>query len=155
MTNPAHAITAAADRCLALAETWLAWDGRPVVTDGANIWTPAKAARRISDHLIDHLAEVEALLAGEPPLASPWHGRTVTLDSDWARFTELDIHEARARWPRLAQSYVHRYAMAPDAWDTPRDPNWTLRAIAEHVSGITWYAEQVGEIRFGDSAGIR
>lgn len=155
MTNPAFAVTAATDRCLALAESWIGWNGRPIVTDGANLWTPLKAVRRIQDHLIDHLAEVEALLAGEPPLATSWHGRMVTVDSDWARFTELDLHEVRARWPRLAQSYVHRYATVPDGWDSPRTPNWTLREITEHVAGITWYAEQVGEIRFGDSAVIR
>jgi hypothetical protein len=152
--NPALAVVAAVETCLTYAETWLAWDGRPAVSEG-NVWTPAKAARRIQDHLIDHLAEVEALLAGEPPLDTPWHGRAVTLDSDWARFTETDLAEARARWPRLAQAYAHRYATVPDAWDTPRDPNWTLRRIAGHVAGITWYAEQVGAFRFGESASIR
>ncbi|MFI6799282.1 hypothetical protein [Streptosporangium canum] len=154
--NPAQLVADAVDRCLALAETWLAWDGRPIVTDGANLWTPAKAARRIQDHLVDHLAEVEALLAGATPLPDAWHGRTVTLDSDWSRFAELDLSEARSRWTRLGASYVHRYSAAgPEAWDLPRDPNWTLRLIAEHVAGITWYAEQVGALRFGESASIR
>jgi hypothetical protein len=149
-------VVTAVDRCLALAASWLAWDGRPIVTDGENVWTPAKAARRIEDHLIDHLAEVEALLAGAPTVPGEWHGRTVTLDSDWPRFTELDLAEARSRWTRLGQCYLHRYATADaGAWDRPRDPNWTLREIAEHVSGITWYAEQVGDLRFGESAGIR
>ncbi|SEK84586.1 hypothetical protein [Nonomuraea pusilla] len=154
-TNPALAVAAAAEHCLEIAATWLAWDGRPIVTDGENVWTPAKAARRIQDHLIDHLAEVEALLAGDVPDPSPWQGRAVTLDSDWARFTESDLSEARARWPRLARSYVNRYATASGEWDVPRTPNWTLREIAEHVSEITWYAEQVGRLRFGDSAEIR
>ncbi|MBT2229784.1 hypothetical protein [Nonomuraea sp. NEAU-A123] len=153
--NPALLVAEAVDRCLTLAETWLAWDGTPIVTDGANLWTPAKAVRRVQDHLIDHLAEVEALLAGATPLESHWHGRMVTLDADWARFTELDLAEARSRWTRLGQAYVNRYATAPDAWDLPRSPNWTLREIAEHVAGITWYAEQVGALRFGDSARIR
>ncbi|WP_214411705.1 hypothetical protein [Sphaerisporangium fuscum] len=154
--NPAELVTQAVDRCLQIAGTWLAWDGRPIVTDGANLWTPAKAVRRIQDHLVDHLAEVEALLAGAPTAPDAWHGRTVTLDADWARFTELDLAEARSRWTRLGQAYLHRYATAgEEAWDEPRDPNWTLRQIAEHVAGITWYAEQVGELRFGDWAGIR
>ncbi|MEV0595981.1 hypothetical protein [Nonomuraea cavernae] len=153
--NPAHLITEAVDRCLALAATWPAWDGRPIMTDGANVWTPSKAARRVQDHLVDHLAEVEALLAGAVPQPDAWHGRMVTLESDWARFTELDLDEARSRWTRLGQAYLNRYATAPDAWDVPRDPNWTLRQIAEHVAEITWYAEQVGELRFGDSARIR
>ncbi|MEV6155613.1 hypothetical protein AB0L53_35260 [Nonomuraea sp. NPDC052129] len=154
-TNPALLVAEAVDRCLTIAETWLAWDGTPIVTDGANLWTPAKAVRRIQDHLIDHLAEVEALLAGATPQDDHWHGRMVTLEADWARFTELDLAEARSRWTRLGQSYVNRYTTAPDAWDLPRSPNWTLREIAEHVSGITWYAEQVGTLRFGDSARIR
>lgn len=153
--NPAQLVADAVDRCLALAATWLAWDGRAIVTDGDNIWTPAKAARRIEDHLIDHLAEVEALVAGAPTVQEPWHGRAVTLERDWARFTELDLAEARSRWIRLGQAYVDRYSTVPDQWDTPHTPNWTLREIAEHVSEITWYAEQVGELRFGESPGIR
>lgn len=153
--NPALLVAAAVDRCLELASTWMAWDGRPITTDGANLWTPSKAVRRIQDHLVDHLAEVEALLAGAAPQPDRWHGRTVTLEADWARLTETDLAEARSRWTRLAQAYVNRYATVPDAWDVPRDPNWTLRAIAEHVAGVTWYAEQVGDLRFGDSARIR
>ncbi|GAA4224995.1 hypothetical protein FHR32_006793 [Streptosporangium album] len=90
------------------------------------------------------------------PLSGEWHGRMVTLDADRSRFTELDLSEARARWTRLGQSYVHRYAVAgPETWDLPREPNWTLRQIAEHVAGIDWYAEQVGTLRFGESASIR
>jgi hypothetical protein len=30
--------------------------------------------------------------------------------------------------------------------DAPRGPAWTLREIAEHVSGITYYAEQMGRL---------
>ncbi|WP_327091633.1 hypothetical protein OIE66_13660 [Nonomuraea sp. NBC_01738] len=153
--NPAQLVADAVDHCLDVASTWIAWNGHPIVTDGDNLWTPAKAVRRIQDHLIDHLAEVEALLAGAEPLSSAWHGRMVTLDADWARFTELDLAEARSRWTRLAQTYVNRYGTAPESWDTPRTPNWTLREIAAHVAGITWYADQVGRIQFGDSAGIR
>jgi len=32
----------------------------------------------------------------------------------------------------------------PAAWDTPRNPAWTLREIAEHVSGVYVYAEYAG-----------
>jgi hypothetical protein len=56
--------------------TWIAWDGRPRVTDGDNLWTPHKALRRITDHLVDDLAEVEALL--------PWRPRSpVTGTGGW------------------------------------------------------------------------
>lgn len=149
--NPATLVVAAAGGCLDLAATWLAWDGRPIARfdeEGQpNVWTPHKALRRIADHLTDHLHEVEALLAGAEPLPDGWHGRSVTLDADWARFTELDLAEARSRVTRLARSYRLRYEVAgPEEWDAPRGPAWTLREIAGHVSGITYYAEQVGRL---------
>jgi hypothetical protein len=144
LTNPGALVTAAVARSLDLASTWLAWDGRPLITDG--VWTPHKALRRITDHLIDHLSEVEALLAGAPTVPDGWHGRMVTLDADWARFTELDLAEARQRLTRLGQWYEVRYAACPAEWDTSRSPSWTLREIAVHVSGIAWYAEQVGRL---------
>ena len=42
---------------------------------------------------------------------------------------------------------VRRIAAAgPDEWDRPRTPNWTLREICEHLTGVLWYAEQVGRL---------
>ena len=70
--NPGQLVVNAVEACLALAATWHAWDGRPVAgtVDGKpNTWTPQKALRRITDHLIDHLHQVEALLAGWPVAA--------------------------------------------------------------------------------------
>jgi hypothetical protein len=32
------------------------------------------------------------------------------------------------------------------AWDVPRTPNWTLREISDHLTGVVWYAEQVGRL---------
>jgi hypothetical protein len=148
--NPARLVAEGVEKSLSIAMTWHAWDGRPIAgtVDGKpNVWTPAKALRRITDHLIDHLHEVEALLAGAEPVPDEWHGRLVTLDSDWARFTELDFDEARSRLRRLARCYLLRYEVAgPEAWDAPRGEAWTLRQIAEHVSGVTFYAEQVGRL---------
>jgi hypothetical protein len=145
--NPGSLVAAAATTCLDIAATWLGWDGRPLITDGDNLWTPHKALRRVADHLVDHLAEVEALLSGVPTIPDGWHGRLVTLDTDWARFTELDLSEARQRLSRLGRLYELRYAAAgPSAWDASRTPNWTLREIAAHVSDVTWYAEQVGRL---------
>jgi hypothetical protein len=148
--NPATAVVASVDTCLDLAATWHAWDGKPIartIDDLPSAWMPHKALRRITDHLIDHLHEVEALLAGAEPVPDEWHGRLVTLDSDWSRFTELDFDEARSRLRRLARCYLLRYEMAgPEAWDAPRGDAWTLRQIAEHVSNVTFYAEQVGRL---------
>src|ERR1700722_16450229 len=77
--NPGQLVAAAVGRCLELARTWHAWDGRPIagtMDDGApNTWTPHKALRRIADHLVDHLHQVEALLAGATPLPDEGLGR--------------------------------------------------------------------------------
>jgi len=144
--NPGQIVSDAVDRCLEIAQTWLGWDGRPVHR-GENVWTPHKALRRITDHLLDHLAEAEALLAEAPTIPDRWHGRALTLDSDWARFTEPDLDEARSRLTRLGQLYVLRYAAAGSgAWDAPRGEAWTLRAIAEHLAEVVWYAEQMGRV---------
>jgi hypothetical protein len=148
--NPASVVVTSVDQCLELAATWHAWDGRPIaraIDDRPSTWTPHKALRRITDHLVDHLHEVEALLAGAAPIPDEWHGRMVTLDADWARFTELDYDEASSRLRRLARCYLLRYDTAgPDAWDAPRGEAWTLREIAEHIAEVTFYAEQVGRM---------
>jgi hypothetical protein len=96
---------------------------------------------------VDHLAEVEALLAGVETMPDAWHASLATFDSDWARFTEQDLDEARQRLRRLGRTFALRLAAAgPGEWDAPRTPNWTLREIAEHLSGVVWYAEQVGRL---------
>ena len=148
--NPAQLVVDGVQRCLALAASWQAWDAQPITRDPGgpdNTWTPHKALRRIADHLIDHLHEVEALLADAEAVPDEWHGRTVTLGTDLAPFTGPDLDEARSRIARLGRCYLLRYAAAgPSAWDAARDGAWTLREIAEHVANVSYYAEQVGEL---------
>jgi hypothetical protein len=142
--NPGQLVADSVEACLEIAATWHAWDGRPLArtVDGKpNTWTPAKALRRITDHL-----------AGAPSIPDTWHGRFATLDADWGRFTEADYDEACSRLRRLGRWYVLRYAAAgPAAWDEPRGGEWTLRVIAEHVAGVRYYAEQVGSLAVIDS----
>lgn len=145
--NPGCTVETGVERILALAGTWLAWDGRPrVADDGERIYTPHKAIRRHTHHLIDHLAEIEALLDGQPTRPDRWRASTVTLAGDWAPFTEADMDEAAQCLTRLADLYVHRLgSVDPIEWDRTREPNMTVRRIAEHV-GKPWYAEQVGDL---------
>jgi hypothetical protein len=126
---------------LARAAGWLGWDGRPVAHDG-NAWTPHKALRRVADHLVDHLAEIECRLAGLAPLPDGWHGRTVTTHADFARFTETDLDEATSRLTRLAVCYRARLGgLDAAALDARPDPaTWTLREVVHHVAGVTYYA---------------
>jgi hypothetical protein len=149
--DPASLVPDAVDEVLRLAATWLAWDGNPRFGDG-NAWTPHKALRRVGDHLLDHLAEIEAVLAGEPTVPDTWHGRAVTLESDWARFTEADLDEAASRLRRYSLLYRIRLGGLPaDELDRSRPQAWTLRQIAHHVANVTYYARQVGDL----TAGVR
>jgi hypothetical protein len=81
-SDPAELILGAVDSCLDLAATWDAWDGRPRVSEATEdipegtVFTPHKAIRRIADHLVGHLAQLEVLLAGAEPIPDTWHGRT-------------------------------------------------------------------------------
>ncbi|MGZ4598843.1 hypothetical protein [Oryzihumus sp.] len=146
-TDPGAGVEAAVARTLDLAVTWLGWDGTPRVSDGGDrIYTPHKVIRRQADHLLDHLAEVEAVLAGVPTQPDRWHASLVTTHADFARFTEVDLEEARERLTRLARTFRLRLLAAGEAeWDRPRE-GWTLREVAEHLSS-SWYAEQVGDLR--------
>lgn len=90
---------------------------------------------------------MEALLAGVETQPDAWHGSLLTLDADWARFTDSDRDEAGQRLSRLARTFALRLAAAgPESWDEPRDGHWTVREIAEHLTGVLWYAEQVGDL---------
>lgn len=137
----------AVDRVLEIAETWLAWDRRPVLADG-NVWTPHKALRRVADHLLDHLAELDCRMAGLPALPDRWHGRRLTLDADWARFTEADLDEATSRLTRLAQCYRVRLSTVDASIVDAATGNgaWTLRQVVHHVAKVTAYAEMIGRL---------
>jgi hypothetical protein len=139
--DPAGLVEAAVQEVLRTAEAWLAWDGRPVY-HGGNAWTPHKALRRVTDHLLDHLAELECRLAGLPTIPDQWHGRMATTDADFGRFTEVDLDEATSRLTRLAACYRARLSTVDSAaLDAPAtDGSWTLRQVVHHVSHVTAYA---------------
>lgn len=146
--NPGELVEQAVERSLLLVETWPAWDGQPLTAEDGRIYTPHKAVRRIADHIVDHLAEVEALLAGVPTEPDNWQASAYTGKADLAPFTVEDLREAQQRLRRLGRTFALRYAAVdPAEWDKDRTPNWTLRQIAEHLTESEWYAVQVGDLR--------
>lgn len=150
--DPAMLVPVAIDEVLRLAGTWLARDGAPRFGEG-NAWTPHKALRRVNDHLLDHLAEIDALLAGAPTVADSWHGRAVTLDTDWGRFTEADLDEGSSRLRRYAELYRLRLAdLSKDDLDRARPAARTIRQIAHHVANIVYYARQLGDLTSHNAA---
>jgi hypothetical protein len=149
--HPAEVITAMVDRVLELAATWPAWDGQPFVVpmddEPPRTYTPHKAIRRVADHLIDHLAELEARLAGRPPEPDHWHASAITSAADLAPFTQEDLDEANSRLRRLALIWDTRLrSLTDEQLDAPSGDAWTLREVAVHLGGSEFYATSVGTL---------
>ena len=143
--DPAQVIEDAVAHALRLADTWTAWDGEPRVAED-RIYTPHKAIRRLADHLLDHLAEFEARLSGQPSLPDRWHASAITTPADLAVFTAEDLDEARSRLTRLAQIWSIRLrAVDDEQLDRIDGDAWTLRQVAFHL-GSTFYADSVGDL---------
>jgi hypothetical protein len=144
--HPADVVTAMVDQVLALAESWTAWDGDPKPIDD-RVYTPHKAIRRVADHLIDHLAEIEARLGGVPTIPDHWHASASTTPADLAPFTSEDLDEARSRLSRLAAVFDLRLRALTDDQLDQRDGNaWSPRQIAFHLEGSLYYADAVGRL---------
>lgn len=144
--EPALVVTTMIDHVLDLAATWTTWDGRPLPIDD-RVYTPHKAIRRVADHLVDHLAELEARLAGHEPIPDRWHASAITTPADLAPFTEQDLDEARSRLTRLSQIWAVRLnALTPDQLDRSPGGGWTFRQLAFHLAGSVYYADAVGNL---------
>ncbi|MFC5817329.1 hypothetical protein [Nonomuraea harbinensis] len=144
--EPALVVSLMIDHVLDLAATWTTWDGHPVRA-GDRIYTPHKAIRRVADHLIDHLAEVDARLAGNPTIPDRWHASASTTPGDLAPFTDQDLDEATSRLTRLSQIWTNRLsALTLDQLDRPPGAGWTFRQIAFHLAGSAYYADAVGDL---------
>jgi len=150
--HPADVVTAAVDHVLELAATWPRWDGAPfevpVEGEPPRTYTPHKVIRRVADHLVDHLAELEARAAGRPTEPDAWHGSMVTTPADLAPFTAADLDEARSRLRRLAQLWdIRLRALSDRELDTARAGAWTARQLAFHVADAgAFYAGSVGDL---------
>jgi hypothetical protein len=144
--DPADVVAGMVDEVLRLVDTWPAWDGKPRPIDD-RVYTPHKAVRRVADHLIDHLAEVEARLAGVPTIPDHWHASAITTLADLAPFTGDDRDEAHSRLKRLAQVWRVRLSALDDATLDRRDGDaWTIREVAFHLAESLYYAEAVGDL---------
>lgn len=144
--DPAVAVREMVEHVLQLAATWVKWDGEASQAEG-RIYTPHKALRRVADHMLDHLAQLEAHLAGEPSLPDKWHGSSITTPADTARVTPEDLDEARSRLTRLAELWRLRLAAVPvDLLDEAPGDAYTPREMAFCAAGSVYYADAVGDL---------
>ncbi|MFC8392235.1 MULTISPECIES: hypothetical protein [unclassified Streptomyces] len=144
--TPSTAVTGMVDHVLALAATWTRWDGEPAHVDG-RIYTPHKAIRRVADHLVDHLAEMEARLVGEEPQPDHWHASLITTGADLAPFTPQDLDEARSRLTRLARVWANRLdTLTDEQLDDSPGEGWSFRELARHLTESVYYADAVGDL---------
>lgn len=144
--HPADVVTSMVAQVLEMARTWTSWDGNPRAVD-ERVYTPHKAIRRVADHLIDHLAEVDARIAGIPTIPDRWHASAMTTPADLAPFTPEDLDEADSRLTRLAQMFAVRLGRLSEAELDRRDTRvWSIRQIAFHVEESIYYAQAVGRL---------
>lgn len=148
---PATVVTAMIEHVLDLAATWPGWDGIPIEVavegEAPRVYTPHKAIRRVTDHLLDHLAELEARLAGRAPEPDAWHASAITTAADLAPFSAEDLDEARSRLRRLALIWDTRLSSLTDnELDRAAGSAWTLRQVAFHVAESDFYADSVGQL---------
>ncbi|RKN20137.1 hypothetical protein D7147_14740 [Micromonospora musae] len=144
--NPADVVTGMVQQVLEMAQTWTHWDGQPRPVDD-RVYTPHKAIRRVTDHLIDHLAEIEARIAGVPTIPDHWHASAITTPADLAPFTPEDLDEARSRLTRLAQIFEVRLRRLSDAeLDQRQGDAWSIRQIAFHQEESLYYAKAIGSL---------
>src|SRR5512139_3325585 len=142
----ARVVTAMVDHVLELATTWTSWDGMPIPADD-RVYTPHKAIRRVADHMIDHLAEIEARLAGHTSIPDAWHASASTTPADLAPFTAEDLDEARSRLTRLGDLWRHRLsALTPEQLDRSPGPGWSPRDLVIHLTGSVSYADALGAL---------
>jgi hypothetical protein len=149
--HPADVVTSMIEHVLDLASTWPAWSGIPLVTEiegeAPRIYTPHKAIRRVADHLLDHLSEIEARIAGRQTEPDTWHASAITSAADLALFTQEDLDEAISRLRRLSLIWdVRVRALPANELDAPRDTAWTVRQVAFHVAESGFYADAVGRL---------
>jgi hypothetical protein len=140
------------DHVLETAATWTHWDGTPVTVDvdgeqEPRIYTPHKAIRRISDHLVDHLAQIQAYAAGRSPLPDNWHGSMITTPADLTVFSDADLVEANCRLGRLAQLWdICLRSLNDTQLDSAPSQGWSPREIAAHVIESSFYADTIGPL---------
>jgi hypothetical protein len=104
-------------------------------------YTPRKALRRVLDHSLDHLNQIDQWLAWRhdgtvPTPTDGWVPSTVTLPGDRSPLSQPDLEAWLWRIDQSARLLVQRAAGLTEAeldWQPP-DEGWPLRRVFHHVA---------------------
>jgi len=114
---------------------------RPAVAGGRYTSTPRKVLRRVLDHGLDHLNQIDQWLAWQrhgtaPTPTDGWASSLVTLPGDRLALTTEDPDAWLWRSDQVARLLVQRAAGLSEAeldW-APPDGGWPLRRVLHHLA---------------------
>ena len=118
-------------------------DGPPATTpaDARYTYTPRKVLRRVLDHALDHLNQIDQWKAWQrdgitPDPTDGWASSIVTLPEDLVPLTGADLDAWLWRIDQAIRLLAQRAAGLGEAqldWRPP-DGGWSLRRVIHHVS---------------------
>lgn len=126
---------------------------------GRYTYTPRKTLRRVLDHALDHLNQIDQWLAWQHRGAVPtptdgWVPSTVTLPDDRLPLTPPDLDAWLWRVDQAARLVQQRAAALSEAeldWRPP-DGGWPLRRVLHHLARWQWlYAGSLDDALEGDA----
>jgi len=120
-------------------------DAHPAPLSAAGVerytYTPRKVLRRVLDHSLDHLNQIDQWLAWQrdgvvPTPTDGWAGSTVTLPDDLLPLAQRDLDAWLWRIDQAARLLQQRAAgLTSEELDwAPPDGGWPLRRVLHHVA---------------------
>ena len=130
----------------------------PLAGVGRYTYTPRKALRRVLDHALDHLNQIDQWLVWQrdgvvPTPTDGWVGSSVTLPGDLLPLSSSDLDAWLWRVDqavRLVQQRAHELTEAELDWQPP-DGGWPLRRVLHHLArSERLYAASIDEALPGE-----
>lgn len=119
---------------------------REVIVDATHSYTPRKILRRVLDHALDHLNQIEQWLLWQqqgvvPQPTDGWADSATTLEEDRLSLTPADLKAWLWRIDRVVELVAQRAAQLSTQqldW-LPPDGGWSLRQILHHLASTEMY----------------
>jgi hypothetical protein len=130
---------------------------------GRYTYTPRKALRRVLDHALDHLNQIDQWIAWQrrgivPTPTDGWVPSTVTLPDDMLPLAQADLQAWLWRIDQAARLVIQRAVGLSETeldW-LPPDGGWPLRRVLHHLArSERLYAASLDEALLGDSPSTR